>query len=142
MTIFSQFLFIWYIFSCFGIMYREKSGNPGFGKSGSSLLSPHRGEPGAVCAAKLWNLIFYYHCRDYYYCDSYLSREKKFISFSLFIFAPIQTADNVSNSSIFFPWEPYFLRSDEKWTLLSTSKNHKNLQLRWHTVRKWWIKKG
>jgi hypothetical protein len=25
-----HFLFIWYIFSCFGIMYQEKSGNPGW----------------------------------------------------------------------------------------------------------------
>jgi hypothetical protein len=24
-----QFVIIWYIFSCFGILYQEKSGNPG-----------------------------------------------------------------------------------------------------------------
>jgi hypothetical protein len=24
-----DFVFIWYIFSCFGIMYQDKSGNPG-----------------------------------------------------------------------------------------------------------------
>jgi hypothetical protein len=35
-----QFVFIWYIFSGFGIMHREKSGNPaGQGKAGQTETS-------------------------------------------------------------------------------------------------------
>jgi hypothetical protein len=39
-----HFVFVWYIFSCFGLLYLEKSGNPGFEAAAfTTLLLLERG---------------------------------------------------------------------------------------------------
>jgi hypothetical protein len=64
-----HFVFIWYIFSGFGIMYQEKSGNPGLrtveGSIPTSEFNPEiwtrfKNSFQSVVCSKLWSLLFLY----------------------------------------------------------------------------------